>query len=119
MEGHEAHTEEDAFRRLYAFLLFTAALWISGKLFARLGMPALIGEITVGIIAGPHVKNLVPETNALILQGEIALVLWHALAFLNCDTCWSLSKFESSPNWVSTHSTEWSCCPSHAIYLAG
>lgn len=85
MEGHEAHTEEDAFRRLYAFLLFTAALWISGKLFARLGMPALIGEITVGIIAGPHVKNLVPETNALILQGEIALVLLMIEAGLHVD----------------------------------
>lgn len=60
--------------RLYSFLLFTAALWISGKLLARLGMPALVGEIAVGILAGPHVQNLVPETEALILQGEIALV---------------------------------------------
>lgn len=68
--------EAEDFQRLYAFLLFTAALWISGKLFARLGMPALVGEIAVGILAGPHAKNLVPETDALILQGELALVTW-------------------------------------------
>lgn len=67
-------SEADEFRRLYSFLLFTAALWISGKLFARLGMPALVGEIAVGILAGPHAQNLVPETNALKLQGELALV---------------------------------------------
>ena len=73
--ANESHfNEADDFRRLYAFLLFTAALWISGKLFARLGMPALVGEILVGILAGPHAKNLVPETDALILQGELALV---------------------------------------------
>ncbi|CAK9074827.1 Putative Na(+)/H(+) antiporter GerT [Durusdinium trenchii] len=50
-------------------------------------MPALIGEITVGIIAGPHVKNLVPETNALILQGEIAL----AVAALQLETMQAFS----------------------------
>jgi len=69
----------------YAFLLFTAALWISGKLFARLGMPALVGEILVGILAGPHAKNLVPETDALILQGEFALVLLMIEAGLHVD----------------------------------
>ena len=74
-DASENHfNEADEFRRLYAFLLFTTALWISGKLFARLGMPALVGEILVGILAGPHVENWVPETDALILQGDLALV---------------------------------------------
>lgn len=77
--------EAEDFQRLYAFLLFTAALWISGKLFARLGMPALVGEIAVGILAGPHAENLVPETDALILQGELALVLLMIEAGLHVD----------------------------------
>ena len=37
-------------------------------------MPALVGEITIGILAGPHFGNLVPETDALMLEGELALV---------------------------------------------
>ncbi|CAL1138991.1 unnamed protein product [Cladocopium goreaui] len=85
-DANESHfNEADDFGRLYAFLLFTAALWISGKLFARLGMPALVGEILVGILAGPHAKNLVPETDALILQGEFALVLLMIEAGLHVD----------------------------------
>lgn len=71
---HREFTESQEFHRLYAFLLFTTGLWISGKLFARAGMPALIGEIAVGILAGPHVQNVVPEADALILEGELALV---------------------------------------------
>ena len=39
------------------------------------GMPALVGEITIGILAGPHVGKLVPEADALMLEGELALVL--------------------------------------------
>eukprot|EP00435_Cladocopium_sp_Y103_P067338 s475_g29.t2 len=85
-DANESHfNEAEDFRRLYAFLLFTAALWISGKLFARLGMPALVGEILVGILAGPHAKNWVPETDALILQGELALVLLMIEAGLHVD----------------------------------
>ncbi|CAJ1377871.1 unnamed protein product [Effrenium voratum] len=82
---HREFTESQEFHRLYAFLLFTTGLWISGKLFARAGMPALIGEIAVGILAGPHVQNVVPEADALILEGELALVLLMIEAGLHVD----------------------------------
>ena len=42
--------------------------------YAPAGMPALVGEITIGILAGPHFGNLVPESEALMLEGELALV---------------------------------------------
>lgn len=81
---HEYDEQED-FQRLYSFLLFIAALWIAGKLFARAGMPALVGEITIGILAGPHFGNLVPESEALMLEGELALVLLMIEAGLHVD----------------------------------
>ena len=56
-------------------MLFMACLWFVGKLFARCGLPSLVGEIVVGIILGPNLLNFVPYSDALIVIGEIGLVL--------------------------------------------
>ncbi len=35
-----------------SFEVFIAALWVSGKLAAKIALPALVGEIIVGILLG-------------------------------------------------------------------
>eukprot|EP00486_Rosalina_sp_Unknown_P008386 CAMPEP_0201579786 /NCGR_PEP_ID=MMETSP0190_2-20130828/27623_1 /ASSEMBLY_ACC=CAM_ASM_000263 /TAXON_ID=37353 /ORGANISM="Rosalina sp." /LENGTH=246 /DNA_ID=CAMNT_0048014729 /DNA_START=136 /DNA_END=873 /DNA_ORIENTATION=+ len=75
-DGHtEDHGIEDAFEHIYFVMLFMACLWFVGKIFARCGLPSLVGEIVVGIILGPNLLNFVPYSDALIVIGEIGLVL--------------------------------------------
>ena len=74
--GHtEDHDIEEAFQHIYYVMLFVSALWFIGKIFARLGLPSLVGEIIVGIIMGPNLLNFVPYSDALVVIGEIGLVL--------------------------------------------
>eukprot|EP00484_Ammonia_sp_Unknown_P000784 CAMPEP_0197021680 /NCGR_PEP_ID=MMETSP1384-20130603/2627_1 /TAXON_ID=29189 /ORGANISM="Ammonia sp." /LENGTH=1130 /DNA_ID=CAMNT_0042449567 /DNA_START=117 /DNA_END=3509 /DNA_ORIENTATION=- len=74
--GHtEDHDIEEAFQHIYFVMLFMACLWFVGKFFSRIGLPSLVGEILCGIILGPNLLNLVPYSDALIVIGEIGLVL--------------------------------------------
>merc|ERR1719203_1681652 len=56
-------------------MIFMALLWFVGKAFSRIGLPSLVGEIIVGIIMGPNLLNFVPYSDALVVIGEIGLVL--------------------------------------------
>jgi len=73
--GHETHDLEESFQHIYFAMLFMACLWFVGKGCARLGLPALVGEIIVGIILGPEFMNFVPYSDAFVVIGEIGLVL--------------------------------------------
>ena len=42
--GEEEYGEQEDFQRLFSFLLFIAALWIAGKLFARAGPRFLVAS---------------------------------------------------------------------------
>lgn len=42
---------------------------------AKLGMPALVGEIITGFLLGPPLANLVPFPEAMVLVGEIGLIM--------------------------------------------
>ncbi len=58
-DGEESHhSTDETFNHIYHVMLFVAILWVAGKLFARVGMPALVGEIVFGIVCGPHLLNL-------------------------------------------------------------
>eukprot|EP01083_Nonionella_stella_P213377 769678_1 len=71
----EDHDIEEAFQHIYFVMLFLACLWFIGKVFARCGLPSLVGEIVCGIILGPNLLGFVPYSDALIVIGEIGLVL--------------------------------------------
>ena len=74
--GHEgAHDLEEAFNHIYFLMLFMACLWFVGKGCARMGLPALVGEIIVGIVLGPNFMDFVPYSDAMVVIGEIGLVL--------------------------------------------
>eukprot|EP01084_Bolivina_argentea_P055906 102397_1 len=71
----EPHSAAEVFQYVYFMMLFFAALWVVGKISVRLGMPALCGEIITGIILGPYLIDMVPYPKALIVIGDIGLLL--------------------------------------------
>ena len=57
---------------LYASIVFLAAIYIAGVFVARfLAMPALVGEIFMGIILGPNLLDIVPNEEAFVMLGEV------------------------------------------------
>ena len=60
-----------------------ASIWCAGKAASKLGLPTLVGEIMVGVVLGPPLANLMPVPEALMLFGEVGLVLLVLEAVLN------------------------------------
>jgi Kef-type K+ transport system membrane component KefB len=62
-----------------AFLLALAAALVGAKLFGelaiRVGQPAVLGELTVGVLLGPSVLGLVPLSQGVLLVSEIGVLL--------------------------------------------
>lgn len=60
------------------FLAFASAL-VGAKLFGdlaeRVGQPAVLGELAVGVVLGPSVLGLVPVSDAVLELAEIGVVL--------------------------------------------
>jgi len=85
--AHDDHHGHDAFGHLYNTMAFVAILWFAGKLFTKFGMPALVGEIVLGIILGPHLINLPGDEGSdfLIVIGEIGLVMLVVEAGIDVD----------------------------------
>jgi len=64
---------------LGTFLLAFAAALLGAKLFGelaeRIGQPAVLGELFVGILLGPSLLGLVPLTAGILLVAEIGVLL--------------------------------------------
>jgi len=85
MRRLDQDVQEPSFDDVLWTLLFVTSVWIGGKVAARLGMPGLVGEIAVGITMGPHGADLVPAPEALMLYGEVGLMLLVLEAGLDVD----------------------------------
>ena len=75
-----SHTTCGPFISLYVYL--TDAIFVfliiatgAGVFTAKLGMPALVGEIFTGFLLGPPLADFVPFPEALVLVGEIGLIM--------------------------------------------
>ena len=62
-------------QRADAILLFLIVATAAGVVTSRLGMPALVGEIFTGFLMGPPLADFVPYPEALVLVGEIGLIM--------------------------------------------
>ncbi len=64
---------------LSSFLLAFASALLAAKLFGemaeRLGQPAILGELTAGVLLGPSVLGLFPLTAGVFLVAEIGVIL--------------------------------------------
>src|SRR5262245_34722867 len=67
------HGEVAAFLLALAAALFGAKLF--GELAVRVGQPAVLGELAVGILLGPSVLGLVPLSEGVLLLSEIGVLL--------------------------------------------
>lgn len=59
---------------LMLFLILMAARLL-GELFARLGIPSVLGELTAGVLLGSSVLNLVQPNEVLKVLAEIGIIL--------------------------------------------
>lgn len=74
------------FPDLFRTILYFACIYIFGQFASRLlKMPALVGEIFCGIILGPPLLNIVPNAAALVLIGEVGLILLVIEAGIDID----------------------------------
>ena len=78
------HTEPE-YQDIAAVLTFLVLLWVAGKLVTKVGAPALVGELFVGIMLGPNLANFVPFPEAAVLFGEVGLMLLVLEAGLDVD----------------------------------
>jgi Na+:H+ antiporter len=67
------HGEIGAF--LVAFAAALAGAKLFGEIAERLGQPAVLGELLVGVLLGPSVLGLVPLSHGVQLVAEIGVVL--------------------------------------------
>ncbi len=56
-----------------AILLFTARL--TGDIFAKFGIPSVLGEIFVGIILGQSILGIIPLSDVMKLLAELGIIL--------------------------------------------
>src|SRR5262245_42642637 len=54
-------------------LLLAASVFVV-TLARRLGLPTILGYVTVGLLLGPHAFGLFPESDATHLLGELGVV---------------------------------------------
>lgn len=66
-------------------ILILTATTIAGHFSARLGVPAVIGELLVGIIIGPGVLNWVQSSTTLTQFAELGVILLMFMAGLESD----------------------------------
>ena len=58
-----------------SILVFLIVATAMGIFTAKLGMPALVGEIVTGFLFGPPLADFVPFPEAMVLVGEIGLIM--------------------------------------------
>ena len=68
----------------YALAGFLAALYLVGEAARRCGAPALVGEIIVGLVLGPYGFDVVPQTRACTIAGELGTRATRAGGRLAC-----------------------------------
>jgi len=88
----DSHEESQAFgfhiefSDLYRTILYLACIYVLGQFVSRvLKMPCLVGEIFCGILLGPPLADIVPNPGALVLIGEIGLILLVVEAGIDID----------------------------------
>ena len=69
------HHSQVEFDDVVMSFLFLIAVWVGGKAAAGMRMPSLVGELAVGLVRGPPLLDVVPLAEALMLYGEVGLLL--------------------------------------------
>jgi len=70
---------------LLQLVLVLVSAWVAGNLIARLGYPAVLGEIGVGILLGPPLLGLLRPVDGLQVVAELGVVLMMLYIGLEID----------------------------------
>ena len=54
-------------------ILVLAVAWVFGSIFARFGLPVILGQMIAGFILGPAVFNIIQNSNSLQLMAEFGI----------------------------------------------
>ncbi|MEJ2690926.1 MAG: cation:proton antiporter, partial [Deltaproteobacteria bacterium] len=54
-------------------LLILVVAWILGSIFARFGLPVMLGELVAGVILGPPLLGLITSSPAIDLMAELGI----------------------------------------------
>lgn len=76
---------EVSYEDIYHTLAFLAFIFAFGKAANLIGMPSLVGEIICGFLFGPQLADFVPFPKAVVLIGEIGLILLLLEAGIDVD----------------------------------
>eukprot|EP00584_Thalassiosira_punctigera_P002575 CAMPEP_0172547490 /NCGR_PEP_ID=MMETSP1067-20121228/17012_1 /TAXON_ID=265564 ORGANISM="Thalassiosira punctigera, Strain Tpunct2005C2" /NCGR_SAMPLE_ID=MMETSP1067 /ASSEMBLY_ACC=CAM_ASM_000444 /LENGTH=934 /DNA_ID=CAMNT_0013334581 /DNA_START=324 /DNA_END=3128 /DNA_ORIENTATION=- len=80
-DGDDTHSDAHemvvhvTYEDIYKILVFMIVATGLGIFTSKLGMPALVGEIFAGFLLGPPLADFVPFSEALVLVGEIGLIM--------------------------------------------
>lgn len=71
---------------LLYFAIILIGTLIAGSLFKRFGLPAVVGELLVGIVLGHGILNIIPADNEIIhFTSELGVILLMFIAGLESD----------------------------------
>lgn len=84
---------------LQIFIAFAAAR-LMGRVFARLGQPAVIGELLVGALLGPFMLDVVKHTEFLDVLAELGVILLLFMAGLDTHMA-ELTRTKASAGLVA------------------
>lgn len=71
-DGEDHFGVHITYQDLYHSIVFLTCIYAAGLCVSRfLSMPALVGEIFMGIFLGPQALNFVPNEEAFVMLGEI------------------------------------------------
>lgn len=72
--AHELSIEV-SFEDTYKILVFLGTVFIFGEIAGACGVPALVGQIIAGFLLGPPLAEYVPFPEAMVLLGDLGLIL--------------------------------------------
>lgn len=58
---------------LNSLLILMVVVWIAGKVFRKLGLPVIFGELMAGLIVGPVLLGVVEETETITILAELGI----------------------------------------------
>ncbi len=70
----------DTHNTFYVLLILIAAIWTAGRIFSYFRIPTVLGEIIAGIIIGPAMLGLIPESEVVTVLGELGVffIMFHS-----------------------------------------
>lgn len=66
---------EVSYEDTYDILVFLSVAYIFGEIAFHIGVPPLVGQIVAGFLLGPQLADYVPFPEAMVLLGDLGLIL--------------------------------------------